>query len=174
MGALYRARQRSLGRIVAVKVLLAGEFANPEALLRFRVEAQAVAQLQHPNIVALHEAGDVDGRRYYSMDFIDGPDLARALADGPMEPRRAARILRSLAGAMAFAHSRGILHRDLKPSNVLLDPFDEPRITDFGLAKEMSATSGTTLTGQAIGSPSFMPPEQCASTRGPVGPSGDI
>ncbi|HTH46625.1 MAG TPA: serine/threonine-protein kinase, partial [Candidatus Limnocylindria bacterium] len=135
MGVIYRARQRSLNRIVALKVLSSGEFASPEFVQRFRAEATAAARLQHPNIVAIHEVGEHDGVRYFTMDFVEGPNLGQYMAGRTLPPERAAGYLKTIAEAIQHAHQQGILHRDLKPSNVLIDPFGEPRVTDFGLAK---------------------------------------
>ncbi len=174
MGVIYRAKQRSLGRIVAVKVLSAGEFASPEYVRRFRAEAAASARLQHPNIVAIHEVGEHDGVQYFSMDFVEGPNLAELMRERPLPPKRAADYLKVLAEAIQYAHGQGILHRDLKPSNVLIDPFGEPRITDFGLAKDIGAVSDLTAPGQVLGTPGYLPPEQADSTCGPMGPASDI
>ena len=165
MGVVYRARQVSLNRIVAVKMLLHGAFSSEEFLQRFRIEAQAAAGLHHPNIVPLYEVGELDGRPYFSMEYIEGKTLAEAVREKPMGAGRAASYLKSVAQAMQYAHERGILHRDLKPSNILLDIFDQPRITDFGLAKLLDDDTQLTLTGQALGSPGHMPPEQVAGGR---------
>ncbi len=174
MGIVYRARQVSLDRIVAVKLLLLGQYASEELIHRFRIEASAAASLQHPNIVAIHEVGVHEGQHYFAMDFVDGPTLARLILDQPLSAKRAAGYVKTIAEAIHFAHTRGILHRDLKPSNVLIDSNDRPRVTDFGLAKNLSADSDLTLTGQVMGSPSFMPPEQASGERGKVGPVSDI
>jgi serine/threonine protein kinase len=174
MGVVYRARQKGLERIVALKMILPGRLANAEDLQRFRIEAEATARLQHPNIVAVHEVGEVEGQHFYSMDFIDGPSLAKRLADGPISGRQAARYLMTIARAMHHAHSHGILHRDLKPSNVLLDAQDEPHITDFGLAKKIGGDSGQTRTGAVMGTPSYMAPEQAAGKIREIGPACDV
>jgi serine/threonine-protein kinase len=174
MGVVYQARQVSLNRIVAVKTILAGQLASAADVERFRAEAQAAASLQHPNIVAIHEVGEHDGQQYFSMDYIQGRNLAEVVREGPLPARQAARYLKAIAEAIHFAHQRGILHRDLKPSNVLLDQFDQPRVTDFGLAKQMKADSDLTRSGQVLGSPNFMPPEQAASKHGQVGPPSDV
>src|SRR5206468_5614039 len=128
----------------------------------------------HPHIVAIHEVGEHDGQQYFSMDYIEGRNLAELVREGPLAARQAARYLKTIAEAIHFAHQRGILHRDLKPSNVLLDLFDRPRVTDFGLAKQMKADSDLTRSGQVLGSPNFMPPEQAASKHGRVGPHSDV
>ncbi|MBL9139192.1 MAG: serine/threonine protein kinase [Verrucomicrobiales bacterium] len=184
MGVVYRARQRSLGRLVAVKMLLGGEFAGPDEVRRFQREAEAAARLRHPNIVAIHEFGWWEGQRFLAMELIQGRSLADWVRDGPMPSRRAAGYLRAVAEAVAFAHAQGILHRDLKPSNVLIDAAsDQPRITDFGLAKHLEqdrsgpADSGAldrlTLSGYALGSPAYMAPEQAAGSAN-IGPGTDV
>ena len=181
MGVVYRARQVSLDRIVAVKFLLFGPLASPEAIKRFRVEATAAGSLQHPSIVAIHEVGIHLDQHYLVMDYIEGQHLGKIVADGPLAPRRAARYVKGIAEAIQFAHERGILHRDLKPSNVLINPLDEPRVTDFGLAKRIDANSQLspedtqlTLSGQLLGSPNYMPPEQAAAKRGAMGKRSDV
>ncbi|HXP59940.1 MAG TPA: WD40 repeat domain-containing serine/threonine protein kinase [Dongiaceae bacterium] len=174
MGVVYQARQRSLNRIVAVKVLASGRFASPEYVRRFRAEAEAAARLQHPNIVAVHEVGETDGVRYFSMDFVEGPNLGQFMGGEPLTPERAARVLRTLAQAIQYAHQQGILHRDLKPANVLIDGRGEPRVTDFGLARELAKDSDLTLTGQVLGTPGFLPPEQADSNRGPLTTAADV
>ena len=151
MGIVYKARQKSLNRIVAVKVMLPGHFAKPEEVQRFITEAEVVAKLQHPNIVAIHEVGAQKGQHYFSMDYVEGRTLAGIVRDGALPPRRAATYLKTIAEAVHYAHQHGILHRDLKPSNVLIDTSDQPRITDFGLAKLLSRDSELTLAGQVLG-----------------------
>ena len=174
MGIVYRARQVSLNRTVAVKLILFGEFASDEAVARFRAEAEAAASLQHPNIVAIHEIGVHEGRQFFSMDYVDGRSLAEIVRQGPLSPREAARHLQKLSEAVHYAHQRGVLHRDLKPSNVLIDEFGRARLTDFGLAKRFAGPSAPTSSGQLIGSPNYMPPEQADSGRGAVGPASDV
>ena len=159
MGVVYRARQRRLGRTVAVKVLAAGEFASDEARRRFRTEAEAVARLQHPGIVAIHDVGETDGLPWLSMDFIAGDDLAALVREQPLPARQAAEYARAIAEAVQHAHDHGVLHRDLKPSNVLLDPDSGPRITDFGIAR-CGDQGELTRTGQVLGSPAYTAPEQ--------------
>jgi len=174
MGIVYKARQASLDRIVAVKLLLRGEYASEDFIKRFRIEASAAASLQHPNIVAIHEVGVHEGHHYFAMDLVDGPNLARLLRDGPLPARRAAGYVKTIAEAIHFAHTRQILHRDLKPSNVLIDSNDQPRVTDFGLARNLANDSDLTVSGQVHGTPSFMPPEQASGQRGKVGVTSDV
>ena len=178
MGIVYRARQTSLDRIVAVKMILAGEFALPEFIQRFKEEAAAAASLQHPNIVSIHEIGECDGRNFFSMDYVEGKNLAETTRNGPLPARQAAEMAFLISQAVEHAHTRGILHRDLKPSNVLIDPFGQPQITDFGLAKRIDGSaSGTdflTLTGQVLGSPNYLPPEQASGRRGKTDRRSDV
>jgi serine/threonine protein kinase/WD40 repeat protein len=223
MGAIYRARQQGLNRIVAVKVLLAGHFASPTFFDRFRREAEAAASLNHPNIVSVYEVGEHLGQPYFSMELIEGRSLAELVRDQPMSARPAAQLLKTIAEAVHYAHERGVLHRDLKPSNVLVDALGVPHVTDFGLAKRfevasMSNNAGAdslsphrmrgegqgegspresqarraglpltpsegerekkaadlTLTGQVLGSPNYMPPEQADPKRGPSTAASDV
>ena len=174
MGIVYRARQVSLNRIVAVKVLLFGRFASDTFVKRFRAEAEAAASLRHANIVAIHDIGEHEGQRYFSMDFIEGQSLADLTRGGPLPARTAASHLEKIALAIHYAHQHGVIHRDLKPSNVLIDPAGQPHVTDFGLAKRLADDGELTATGQVLGSPNFMPPEQADPSLGSVGPSGDI
>lgn len=174
MGVVYRARQISLKRLVALKMIIAGEFASPQMVRRFRFEAEAAAHLQHPNIVAIHEVGEHEGQHYLAMDLVEGCNLAELVRDQPLPARRAAYYLKTIAEAIHYAHEKGILHRDLKPSNILIDPFDQPRITDFGLAKQFKTDSTLSFTNQALGSPAFMPPEQAASQSGATTPASDV
>jgi tetratricopeptide (TPR) repeat protein/predicted Ser/Thr protein kinase len=174
MGVVYRARQVSLNRIVAVKMLLFGKFSSDEFLKRFQTEARAAASLQHPNIVAIHEIGEHEGQQYFSMDYVPGKSLGELVREGPLPPKRAATYLKTIAEAIRYAHQHGILHRDLKPSNVLIDEFDQPRITDFGLAKQLQNDSELTKPGHIMGSPSYMPPEQVSSHRRATGTYTDV
>jgi WD40 repeat protein len=175
MGIVYRARQVSLDRIVAVKMLLAGPLAGKDFVQRFRTEAAAAASLQHPNIVAIHEVGFAQGQHFFAMDFVEGLTLAQLVAKGPLPPRQAATYLKTVAEAIHFAHERNVLHRDLKPSNVLVDSAtDQPRVTDFGLAKRLEAETDLTLSGQLLGSPNYMSPEQAKAKRGTVGKHSDV
>ncbi len=182
MGVVYKARQRSLNRIVAIKMILAGRLANQTDLRRFRAEAQTAARLRHPNIVAIHEVGEHEGLPFFSMDYIEGYNLAQLVQNKPFPVKKSAAYVKTIAEAVHFAHSQGVLHRDLKPSNILIDQADHPHITDFGLAKRFDAPSDSavqpsdlTLTGQVLGSPNFMPPEQgAASSKRNIGPASDV
>jgi len=151
MGIVYKARQKSLDRIVALKMLVFGAQTRLEFVQRFRAEAVLAASLQHPNIVAIHEVGVHQGQPFLVMDFVAGPSLARLVEHQALPARRAAVYLKTIASAVHYAHERGILHRDLKPSNVLIDAQDQPRVTDFGLAKRFEGESQVTLTGQPHG-----------------------
>jgi len=173
MGVVYKARQTSLKREVALKMIRAGTLASSDEVDRFLREAEAAANLQHPNIVAIHEVGEHDGQHYFTMDYVAGRDLGALVKDGPLPPNRAACYVRIIAEAIHFAHQRGTLHRDLKPQNVLIDVADQPRITDFGLAKLMKVDSRLTQSGVVMGSPSYMPPEQAAGRHGDIGPASD-
>jgi len=174
MGIVYKDRQVSLDRVVAVKMLLFGQYTSQEFVHRFRIEASAAASLQHPNIVAIHEVGVHQGQHYFAMDFVDGPNLAQFVRNEPLPAKRAAMYAKTIAEAIQFAHQRRILHRDLKPSNILIDSSDQPRITDFGLAKRLAEDSELTLTGQVLGSPNYMPPEQASGRRERFGPPSDV
>jgi tetratricopeptide (TPR) repeat protein/predicted Ser/Thr protein kinase len=174
MGVVYRARQKGLDRIVAVKMILSGQFARKDELLRFRAEAESAARLQHPNIVRIHQTGEIDGQPYFSMDYVKGGDLAALVREKPLSARRAAGYVKTIAEAIHYAHGQGILHRDLKPSNVLIDGADEPHITDFGLARRMTKESFLTVTGDVMGSPSFMPPEQAGARGSKAGRYSDV
>jgi WD40 repeat protein/predicted Ser/Thr protein kinase len=174
MGVVYKARQLTLQRLVAVKVILQGPFSGPEFVRRFRTEVEAVAQLQHPHIVPIYEVGEHAGHHFFSMEYVEGQNLAELAREKPVPARRAAGYLKTIAEAVHFAHSKGILHRDLKPSNLLLDPFDQPRVTDFGLAKLLDRDTDLTTTGQVLGSPHHMPPEQAAGRFSEAGPAGDV
>ena len=173
-GVVYKARQSSLKRIVAVKMIRSGELADEGEVRRFRTEAQAAAQLQHPNIVAIHEIGEHEGRHYFSMDFVEGRNLAQVAAGRPVAARTAAEWLKAIAEAVQFAHQRGVLHRDLKPQNIMLDAAGRPRVTDFGLAKNLGSDSTLTNTGAVMGSPCYMSPEQARGSNDLVGPASDI
>jgi len=174
MGLVYQARQVSLDRVVALKMILGGRLAPAADLARFRAESQSVARLDHPQIVPVHEVGELGGQPYFTMKYIAGTTLARRLAEGPMPPREAAELLAPVARAIHYAHEQGVLHRDLKPSNILLDPDGRPHVSDFGLAKRVEGGDPLTLTGAILGTPCHMAPEQAAGTRGKLGPACDV
>ena len=174
MGVVYRARHLSLNRIVALKVLLHGPFSAPGFVRRFRNEAEAIAALRHPNIVAIYEVGEHQGDHFLSLEFIEGRSFAELARERPLPAQRAAKYLKTIAEAVEHAHQRGVLHRDLKPSNILLDVFDQPRVTDFGLAKLINRDLELTLTGQVLGSPNYMPPEQAEGKFSDGLPQSDV
>ncbi len=174
MGVVYEAKQKSLKRTVAVKMILGGVLASEEDVQRFRTEAQAAAGLQHPGIVSVHEVGVCQSQHYFSMDLVSGSNLAELLKDGSLHHDQAVEYMQKVARAVHYAHTRGTLHRDLKPSNFLIDEAGEPRITDFGLAKLVHDDSDLTATGARLGTPTYMPPEQAARESESVGPAGDI
>lgn len=174
MGVVYRARHAALNRIVALKTMTGGGFSDSVSHARFRREARAAAALQHPNIVAVHDFGEAQGQTFFTMDYVEGPTLAALVRSGPLDPRCAAGIVRKIALAVEHGHACGILHRDLKPTNVLLDSGDEPRVTDFGLAKDFRDAADLTMSGQPFGSPEFMAPEQATGSHREVGPPTDV
>jgi WD40 repeat protein/predicted Ser/Thr protein kinase len=174
MGVVYRARQISLNRTVAVKLLLLGRYSSAESVERFRREAQAAAALRHPNIVAVHEVGECEGQHFFSMELVEGRSLGDCLREGPLPPSRAAEIARTIAEAIHYAHQQGVIHRDLKPSNVLIDALGQVRVTDFGLAKKLDGSSDLTVTGQMVGTPNYLSPEQAAGRNAEVGPPSDV
>jgi tetratricopeptide (TPR) repeat protein len=174
MGVVFQARQCSLKRLVALKMILAGLSTEASARLRFRTEAEAVARLQHPNIVQIHEVGDCDGRPFLSLEYIDGGSLQRKAAGQTLPEREAARLVETLARAVHYTHQRGILHRDLKPANVLLTTDGTPKITDFGLAKLVDADHGPTRGEAFLGTPSYMAPEQAVGDTRKVGVPADV
>jgi tetratricopeptide (TPR) repeat protein/tRNA A-37 threonylcarbamoyl transferase component Bud32 len=174
MGVVYKARQLGLNRLVALKMVLAGAHAGKSQLARFYIEAEAVAGLQHPNIVQIFEVGQHDELPYFSLEFVDGGSLALHLLGKPQPPKEAARLLESLARGMVCAHRQGIIHRDLKPGNVLLTRDGIPKITDFGLAKRLEDDSHQTKSGALLGTPSYMAPEQAAGKTKEVGPLADL
>jgi WD40 repeat protein/serine/threonine protein kinase/tetratricopeptide (TPR) repeat protein len=174
MGIVYKARQPSLDRLVAIKVLREGDLAGPDDLARFRREAEAAARLQHANIVQVYEVGQHEGRPFLALEFVEGDSLARKVAVQPLPAREAAQIVRTLADTMHAAHQGGVIHRDLKPANVLLTTQGVPKITDFGLAKRLDAPSGQTCSGAILGTASYMPPEQARGDSKQVGPAADV
>ena len=195
MGIVYLARQQGLNRLVAVKMMMRGAGPEDDDGLRFRAEAEAIARLQHPNIVQIHQVGEADGRLFLSLEYVSGGSLADLLKGSPQAPEDSARLVQTLAQAVHYCHERGILHRDLKPSNILLaqsqaapEPMETatrispplpvslgqfvPKITDFGLAKRIGA-AGPTLSGAILGTPSYMPPEQAVGETS-IGPAADV
>jgi tetratricopeptide (TPR) repeat protein/tRNA A-37 threonylcarbamoyl transferase component Bud32 len=174
MGVVFKARQRKLNRVVALKMILAGQLASPADVQRFYCEAEAAAQLDHPGIVPVYEVGEQQGQHFFSMGYVEGGSLAGRVKDGPLPPREAAALVRKIAEAVAYAHGHGIIHRDLKPANVLLDHDGQPRVTDFGLAKRLTGDSQLTGTGQVMGTPSYMPPEQAQGRIQDIGPASDV
>jgi serine/threonine protein kinase len=201
MGVVYKARQTALKRIVALKMVLAGPGAAGHALARFRAEAEAVARLQHPNIVQIYEIGEHNHGPYFSLEYVEGGSLAERLARGALSVPEAARLVQVLAGAVQYAHEQGIVHRDLKPANVLMGvgsgqsavgnkkgnsaslsaslstahcPLSTVKIADFGLAKHLDNPSGQTKTDAVLGTPSYMAPEQAMSRNREVGPPADV
>ena len=174
MGVVYRARQVRLNRPCVLKMILAGAHAGAEAAARFLAEAEAVARLQHPNIVQIHHIGEADGLPFFELEYVDGGSLDRRLDGTPWPARRAAELIEPLARGVAEAHRQGIVHRDLKPGNVLLAADGTPKITDFGLAKSLAADSGLTRTDSIMGSPGYMAPEQAEGKTKQVGPLADV
>ena len=173
MGVVYRARQRSLDREVAIKMIHENRPLNPENRRRFLAEAQATARLDHPCIVPVYEVSQHEGQPFFSMRLIRGQTLADRLRHGPLPPRQAA-IMAEVSRAIAYAHSLGILHRDIKPSNIMLDELGRVRVTDFGLAKLVDSQDSLTRTGATVGTPSYMAPEQAAGLAAHVGPRSDV
>lgn len=173
MGVVYEGRQTDLGRTVAVKMISGARLA-PKMVARFRAEAEAAARVQHPNLVQVFEVGQVNGRPFFSMEFVAGGSLAQLLVRDQLTPRRAAEMIETLARAIHTAHERGIVHRDLKPSNVMLTSDGVPKIADFGLAKRLDEESNHTQTGEVLGTPSYMSPEQAAGEKDAIGPSTDV
>jgi len=193
MGVVYKARHRTLNRVVALKMILSGAAATDAERSRFRSEAEAAARLQHPNIVQVYEVGEADGRPFLALEYVPGGSLAAQLTADGLDPRRAAELVLQLAEAVRHAHEHGIVHRDLKPANILLsgvrgqesgvrdlssltpDPWLlTPKVADFGLAKRLDADRGQTQTGAILGSPSYMPPEQALGDAKAVGPPADV
>ena len=180
MGVVYKASQRSLGRVVALKAILSGQLAAPSDQERFRLEAQSVARLEHPNIVPLYEVGEYGGQPFFTMQYIEGTNLLERLARGPLESKVVAELLVPVCRAIEFAHRHGVLHRDLKPANILLEKPVVPGapehayVTDFGLAKRVDTDESLTVSGAILGTPSYMSPEQASGQRGEVTASSDV
>ncbi len=173
MGVVYQARQLGLNRVVAIKMILSGPYAGDERRQRFRAEAEAVARLQHPNIVQVHEVGEHAGTPFFSMEFCPGGALDRKLNATPLPASEAARLVETLARAVQAAHEKAVVHRDLKPANILLAEDGAPKVTDFGLAKRMDE-AGQTQSGAVIGTPSYMAPEQAGGKSKDSGPACDV
>ncbi len=173
-GVVYRARQENLEREVAVKTLRDGAFADAAERDLFLREAKAIAQLNHPNIVAIYDWGEDRGHPFFSMELVNGDSLAQRAHGKPLPPTEAARIMQSVASAIDTVHQQGLLHRDIKPANILLNQSGAPKITDFGLAKCTRGDISHTLPGHVLGSPGYMSPEQASGIISNVGPSSDI
>jgi len=174
MGVVYRARQKGLDRTVAVKMILAGHLASPEHVRRFQAEAKAAARLRHANIVEIHEVGQLHGRHFFAMEYIDGISLAQRIARGPVDVETAVRLVAEVARAVDYLHRQGLVHRDLKPSNILLDAQHKPYVTDFGLAKVFAAGAEATTTGAILGTASYMAPEQASGHSGDATHASDV
>jgi tRNA A-37 threonylcarbamoyl transferase component Bud32 len=174
MGVVYKARQPKLNRLVALKMVLVGSHASEQELGRFRAEAEAVARLQHPNVVQIYEVGEQNGLPYFSLEYCDGGSLAAQLNGTPLPAPQAARLVETLAGAVHAAHQQKVVHRDLKPANVLLTADGTPKITDFGLAKKLDGGTGPTASGAIVGTPSYMAPEQAGGKGKEVSPATDV
>lgn len=173
-GVVYRAKQQGLDRIVALKVLLAGTHASPEAIARFQREARAVAKLKHPNIVPIYDIGTQDGHHYFAMEFIDGKSLSALIQGGSLTIPESLAIAEALADAIESAHRMGVIHRDIKPSNILIDHSGAPHITDFGLAKQVDLDTQYTQSGTTLGTPAYMPPEQARGEVHDVDARSDV
>ncbi len=174
MGVVYQARQQAPNRLVALKMIGTGALASPPTLRRFRTEAEAAARLQHPNIVQIYEVGEHEGRPFFSMEFVDGCNLRQKVAEKSSLLEGAAPLMETLARAIHIAHQHGVIHRDLKSANVLLTKDNVPKITDFGLAKLLDSDSGQTQTGQIMGTPEYMAPEQAEGKTTEIGPLADV
>ena len=174
MGVVYRARQTDLDRVVAVKMILSSRLASRDDVRRFYAEAKAAAAVKHPNIVGIHEVGQVHGQHYFAMDYVDGQSLAQLRRCSPLPCDKAAECVALIAKAVHFLHEHNIVHRDLKPSNILIDEDGTPYVTDFGLAKVFSGDSAHTQTGTIVGTPSYMSPEQAAGRSADISPKSDV
>ena len=173
-GVVFRARQKSLNRTVALKIIGLGQWATKAHLKRFRLEAEAAARLEHPGIVPIHEVGERDGSCYFSMKFVEGGQLDEVARREPMPIRRAVELIAKVARTVHYAHEHGILHRDIKPGNILLDAKGEPHLTDFGLARLVESESSVTQTLDVLGTPSYMAPEQAVGNNAAVSSTTDV
>src|SRR5438874_12758890 len=173
-GVVFRARQKSLNRTVALKVISLGQWAGKAHLRRFRLEAEAAARLEHPGIVPIHEVGERDGSCYFSMKFVEGGQLDEVVRHAPMSSRQAAELVARVARTVHYAHEHGILHRDIKPGNILLDQKSEPHLTDFGLARLVESESTVTRTMEVLGTPSYMAPEQAVGNNAAISSLTDV
>jgi len=173
-GVVYRARQKSLNRTVALKVIGLGQWATQAHLKRFRREAEAAANLDHPCIVPIYEVGEREGSCYFSMKFIDGGQLDEVTKRTPISTRNAAELIAKLARTVHYAHEHGILHRDIKPGNILVDTKGEPHLTDFGLARLLETKSTVTHTMDVLGTPSYMAPEQASGRNEQLTSATDV
>jgi WD40 repeat protein len=174
MGVVWKARQVGLNRLVALKTMRSAAHSSSQHLARFKTEAEALARVQHPNIVPIHEVGEANGLPYFAMEYFPGGTLTRRLRGLPLPPREAVKLMATLARAVEHAHRAGIVHRDIKPSNILMAPDGSPRIGDFGLAKIVDAAAGPTITGTVLGTPSYMAPEQAMDAKHTAGPAADV
>jgi serine/threonine protein kinase len=174
MGVVYKARQKRLNRVVALKMILPHMLYDNSAVERFYIEARAAAALDHPNIVPIHEVGEYKGQHYFTMAFIEGESLRQRIKRQLFPVREAVKMLIGIADGVGYAHKQGIIHRDMKPDNVLIDQQGRPRITDFGLAKQVASNSGLTATGQVMGTPAYMSPEQALGGKRIIGPQTDV
>src|SRR4029434_2466672 len=173
-GVVFRARQKSLNRTVALKILSLGQWASRADLKRFRREALAAASLDHPNIVPIYEVGERDGSCYFTMKFVEGGQLDEVVRHAPISIRQAAKLIAKVARTVHYAHQHGILHRDIKPGNILLDQKGEPHLTDFGLARLVESESTVTRTMEVLGTPSYMAPEQAVGNNAAVSSATDV
>ena len=174
MGVVYRARQQSLGREVALKLILLDHLASETDRARFYAEARAAAKLEHPHIVPVYDLGDVQGRPYISMKLIEGSTLSSQLQNGHMDGKSAAKLLIPLCQAVQYAHENSVLHRDVKPSNIMINHEGQAFLTDFGLAKDLRETPTLTRTGAVVGTPAYMPPEQASGQKPTLDPTSDV